>query len=608
MFLCNKYVSLIQWMTFAMISSTLSAFRTGPSNVVFIMVDDMGWNDVSFHGSDQIHTPNIDALAYQSVILQQYYSEPICTPARTALLTGKYPMRLGMHGQPLFNSEDRGIPLSERLLPSYLKELGYATHLVGKWHVGMSRPEYLPMARGYDHHYGMRGGYVDYYTYNKIETWPNGRLMFGLDLYDDAIPQDCEQRYIVDALTEKAVKIIQYHNGSRPLFLHVTHNAPHAGNEGGALQPPLHAPVGHAHIANSDRRLYAEIVTHVDRSIGKIVRALADRGILDDTIIVFASDNGAPTVGALKNWGVNLPFRGKKYTPWEGGVRVPSFIWHSSLRPNVWPGLMHITDWLPTLLAAAGGKVKTGIDGVNQWDAIVKNLPSKRKEVLVAIEDTDTNAWAAYRAGDYKIVVGNVTGISNGYYGAEFMVNKRTPPEYYSVLRTCEITKVFEEMGIYLDFDEVRATRSAATIRQQDPVKDATPCIPTLTRGCLFNVRLDPTESHDLWDRANNIATLLTSRLRGLWATQLRRGMPKLDEAAQPSNYNYVWTPWLIQSNRTLNKARNPNNKGSENFNLSLNFSQQKTVNKNTATVAASISCDGTTGLRNFLCLLRNVF
>lgn len=223
-------------------------------------------------------------------------------------------------------------------------------------------------------------------------------------------------------------------------------------------------------------------MTHIDRSIGKVVRALADRGILDDTIIIFASDNGAPTVGALRNWGVNLPFRGKKYTPWEGGVRVPAFIWHSSFRPNVWPGLMHISDWLPTLTAAAGGKIKTNIDGVNQWESIVRNLPSKRKEVLIAIEDTDTNAWAAYRAGDYKIVVGNVTGVSNGYYGAEFLANRRTPPEYYSVLRTCEVARVFEEMGIYLDFDEVRATRRAATIRQEDPVKDPTPCIPTLSK------------------------------------------------------------------------------------------------------------------------------
>ncbi|KAJ8733210.1 hypothetical protein PYW08_001508 [Mythimna loreyi] len=606
----NVFTSWKQWwIILAMISTMISAYQQqGQPHIVFIMVDDMGWNDVSFHGSDQIPTPNIDSLAYKSVILQHYYSEAICTPARTALLTGKYPMRLGMHGQPLFNSEDRGIPVKERLLPSYLKDLGYSTHLVGKWHVGMSKPEYLPMSRGYDHHYGMRGGYVDYYTYNKIETWPNGRVQLGLDLYDDATPQECEQRYIVDALTEKAVKIIHYHNASQPLFLHVTHNAPHAGNAGGALQPPLYSSVKNSHIANSNRRLYAEIVTHVDRSVGKIVAALADRGILDDTIIVFASDNGAPTVGDLRNWGVNLPFRGKKYTPWEGGVRVPAFIWQSSVRPSVWQGLMHITDWLPTLIAAAGGSVPTAIDGVNQWNSIMQDGKSKRNEVLIAIED-GSNSWAAYRAGDYKIVVGNVTGLSNGYYGAELMVNKRTPPEYYTALRTCDMTRAFEQIGIYLDLDYARQTRRMATIKQEDTARDATSCIPTPTRGCLYNVRRDPMESNNLWGKANKIATLLTSRLRALWASQLRRGPVKLDIASDPSNFNYVWTPWIINNTtRGNNNSRpKPNDKRTENLNFSFNFNQQTTGNRNT-TVAAVVNCEGTTGLKNFLCILKSVF
>ena len=220
-------------------------------------------------------------------------------------------------------------------------------------------------------------------------------------------------------------------------------------------------------------------MTHLDRSVGKVVRALAETGILDDTIIIFASDNGAPTVGNLRNWGVNLPFRGRKYSPWEGAVRVPAFIWQSSVRPRVWQGLMHITDWLPTLLAAAGGKVPIAIDGVNQWDSIVKNGASKRNEVLIAIEDSNRNSYAAYRAGDYKIIVGNVTGVNNGYYGANLMINKRTPPDYYPALISCEVATTFAAVGRYLDLDAVRATRKAATVKQEDTAKDATPCLPT---------------------------------------------------------------------------------------------------------------------------------
>ncbi|XP_049869903.1 arylsulfatase B-like isoform X1 [Pectinophora gossypiella] len=580
-------------------------------HVVFIMLDDLGWNDVSFHGSDQIQTPNIDSLAYQGVILQQYYSEAICTPARTALLTGKYPMRLGMQGRPLSNSEDRGIPLTERLLPSYLKNLGYSTHLVGKWHVGMSMNEYLPTSRGYDTHYGMRGGFVDYYTYNKVEPGPDGRLMFGLDLFDNEIPQDEEQRYIVDALTDRAVKIINSHNLSQPLFLHLTHNAPHAGNNGGPLQPPLYGSVKNRHIANSDRRLYAEIVTHVDRSIGRLVRALSDRHILDETIIVFVSDNGSPTVGEFANWGVNLPFRGRKETPWEGAVRVPAFIWHSSFRPRVWNGLMHITDWLPTLISAAGGQINKDIDGINQWDSIAQDGESLRKEVLIAIEDGGNNAYAAYRAGDYKVVVGNVTGMNNGYYGAEYMINKQPPPEYYSSLRSCDVSRALSFMGKYLDYDSVDRMRRATAVRQEDLVTDRTPCEPTPTRGCLFNIRRDPGERHDLWQRANKIATLLTSRLRGLWAQQMRRGPTNLAQASDPANFGYRWMPWvdneignITELFSTRPKAQNRTNR--------TQFGRFSTIfNNNTSrntTIAGQINCDGPMYIRNFLCILRSVF
>ncbi|CAH2105719.1 unnamed protein product [Euphydryas editha] len=572
------------------------------------MVDDMGWNDVSYHGSDQILTPNIDTLASQSVILKEYYSEAICTPARSALLTGKYPMRIGMHGFPLYNSEDRGIPITERLFPEYLKRLGYDTHLVGKWHVGMSRQEFLPLARGYDSHYGMRGGFIDYYTHHKVEAWPNGRQFFGLDFFDNDIPQDDEKRYIVDAITDRAIEIIQNHNESRPMFLHLAQSAPHAGNEGGLLQPPLFSTVKNKHIAHSDRRLYAEMVTHLDSSIGKVVQALANKGILQDTIIVFASDNGAPTVGMFNNWGVNLPFRGKKQTPWEGAVRVPAFIWHSSLRPKVWDGLMHITDWMPTLLAAAGGEIGTEIDGINQWNSIAGNGEPKRKEVLIAVEDSAMNVYAAYRAGDYKVIVGNVSGLSNGYYGAEFMRLKDSPPDYFSSLRACEVAKVFESFGLYLDYDKVSTMRKASSIQQIDPVRDLTPCEPSPLRGCLYNVRRDPTESHDLWLRAPKIGVTLTKRVSALFAMQRRRGPLALDDRSDPANFGYRWLPWLNDTSPgDANDTNSVTNVGPNE--IEVKFIDSPAINSTgVTTVASVIGCDRTTGFINLLCLLRTVF
>lgn len=207
-------------------------------------------------------------------------------------------------------------------------------------------------------------------------------------------------------------------------------------------------------------------------------------------MIIFISDNGAPTVGEFSNWGVNLPFRGRKETPWEGAVRVPAFIWHSSFRPRVWEGLMHITDWLPTLIAAAGGNVDKEIDGVNQWDSIIQDGESDRKEVLIAVHEAGPVAYAAYRAGDYKVVVGNVTGLNNGYYGAEFMLNKQPPTEYYSSLRSCDVTKSFAFMGKYLDYDTVQAMRSATLIKQQDTVSDSTPCEPTPSKQLFYFIKI----------------------------------------------------------------------------------------------------------------------
>lgn len=209
------------------------------------------------------------------------------------------------------------------------------------------------------------------------------------------------------------------------------------------------------------------------------MRALALKNILDETLIIFASDNGAPTVGSLRNWGSNLPFRGKKMTPWEGGVRVPAFIWHSSFKPTVWNGLMHISDWLPTLAAAAGGNIDKQLDGVNQWESITQDTASKRNEVLIALEDSEMNQYAAYRAGDYKIVIGNVSGLSNGYYGSEFMVNKESPPDYHTVLRSCEAAKALYSIGLYLTREQIDSSRSAATIKQLDTQKDARNCEPS---------------------------------------------------------------------------------------------------------------------------------
>lgn len=209
---------------------------------------------------------------------------------------------------------------------------------------------------------------------------------------------------------------------------------------------------------------------------------------MQDTIIIFASDNGAPTLGENNNWGVNLPFRGIKSTPWEGGVRVPAFIWHSSLKPRIWDGLMHITDWLPTLVTAAGGQVCKDIDGINQWNSIKKDAPSKRHKVLLNIEDSATISYAAYREGDYKIIVGNVTGLYNDYYGTQYLINKRQPPAYFPTLKSCEVIKILENMGHYFNDSNVQAIRAATGINSED-TKDSTACLPSPCKAFCYYVQ-----------------------------------------------------------------------------------------------------------------------
>ncbi|RVE43407.1 hypothetical protein evm_011944, partial [Chilo suppressalis] len=164
--LCILLLSL----TITVLSVKVNGKNDNRRHIVIIIADDLGWNDVSSHGTDQVMTPNIDSLGYAGVTLGRYYSHCICTPSRSALLTGKYAYTTGMQGYPLTNGEDRGLPTTEKILPQYLKELGYATHLVGKWHVGGSREKYLPTKRGFDTYFGHRGGFVDYYEYTSEEN------------------------------------------------------------------------------------------------------------------------------------------------------------------------------------------------------------------------------------------------------------------------------------------------------------------------------------------------------------------------------------------------------------------------------------------------------
>ncbi|XP_039296263.1 arylsulfatase G [Nilaparvata lugens] len=334
-------------------------------HIVLILADDLGWNDVGFHGSDEISTPNIDALAYNGVILQRHYSMPTCTPSRAALLTGRYPIRYGMQGTPIPAGSKLGIPLNETLLPQYLKRLGYKTSLVGKWHVGCYREDLLPNHRGFDSFFGYYNGYIGYYDGMHVDESTSAFKVWhrrsGRTQGDSPAWHELVGNYATHVLTSEATDVIARHNQSEPLFLEVSHLAPHSGNRGARLQVANLERTNHefAYIQDNSRRLYAGMVKELDNSVGDIIVALDKAKMLEDSIIVFLSDNGAPTVETVwstANSGSNWPLRGEKASLHEGGIRTVGAIWSTRIARSskIYNENFHLVDWLPTLYAAAG--------------------------------------------------------------------------------------------------------------------------------------------------------------------------------------------------------------------------------------------------------------
>lgn len=222
-------------------------------NIVFILADDLGFNDCSFHGSSQIPTPNLDALAFSGVILNRYYVMPICTPSRAALMTGKHPIHTGMQHGVIYGMEPRGLPLQEKILPQYLNDLGYKSHIVGKWHLGHYKRAYTPLYRGFDSHVGYWTGHQDYSDHTAMEhgTW-------GLDMRRGLeVAYDMHGKYTTDVITQESVRVIESHNTSRPLFLYISHVAVHSANPYNPLPAPDEYVAQFTHIDDYKRRRFA---------------------------------------------------------------------------------------------------------------------------------------------------------------------------------------------------------------------------------------------------------------------------------------------------------------------------------------------------------------
>ena len=354
-------------------------------NILFILADDLGWGDVGFHGGE-IKTPHIDRLAAAGARLEQFYVQPVCSPTRAALMTGRYPIRHGLHIGVVRPWARYGLPLDERTLPQALKEAGYVTAITGKWHLGHFDPAYLPTRRGFDHQYGHYNGAIDYNTHDRDggHDWHR----------NDKVNRD--EGYATHLIAREASRLITEHDARKPLFLYVPFNAVHSPHQ---VPAKYMEPYGHM---SGDRKIYAGMLAAMDEAIGQIVGALEKKGLRDDTLIFFCSDNGGPAPGKVTS---NGPLRAAKGTLYEGGVRVPAVAaWTGKIKAgSVVNAPLHMVDWYPTLLNLAGVSLaqKHPLDGRDAWPAITQGAPSPHEDLLINISATG----GAVRVGDWKLVV-----------------------------------------------------------------------------------------------------------------------------------------------------------------------------------------------------------
>ena len=354
-------------------------------DIVFILSDDQGSYDIGWRGSE-IKTPNLDKLCKSGAQLDNFYVQPLCSPTRAALMTGRYPIRYGLQVGVILPDATYGLPLEERLLPQALREVGYTTAICGKWHLGSFEKAYWPGNRGFDHSYGMLFGMTDYYKHtrnDKLDWWRNGEPSH-------------DEGYTTELIGREAAKVIRDQPKEKPLFLYVPFNAVHY---------PFMAPDRYkAPYSNlkEPRQTYAGMLAAMDEAIGKIVSAIDETGRRNNTLFVFSSDNGGYKPGTVTS---NGPLRAGKGTVYEGGVKTCAFAsWQGHIKPDSKvSAVMHITDWYPTLLNLTGASLKQSlpIDGKDIWPCLADSKPSPHSELLLNASPKQ----GAIRMGEWKLVV-----------------------------------------------------------------------------------------------------------------------------------------------------------------------------------------------------------
>ncbi|MCF7848250.1 MAG: sulfatase [Kiritimatiellales bacterium] len=372
--------------------TSMPSSKTSQPNIVVIFVDDMGYGDMSCNGHPTIKTPNLDRMAAEGQKWTSFYvAASVCTPSRAGLMTGRYPVRSGMCSDKkrvLFPDSLGGLPAAETTMAEMLKARGYATAMVGKWHLG-HLPQFLPVNNGFDSWYGipysndMDGDNVKIKAANKgisKNLWIEGKhwkeprseywnvpLMEG----ETILQRSPNQELLTKTYTEKSIDFIRTRK-SKPFFLYLAHSMPHV---------PLFRSDAFKDVSTAG--LYGDVIEEVDWSVGQIMRTLRDEGLAENTLVVFTSDNG-PWLRFKTLGGIAGPLRGGKGSTWDGGMREPCiFWWPGTIQPGIVHGLGSTLDLLPTTAAISGATLpQAQLDGYNLLPSLLNGKPSPRREMI----------------------------------------------------------------------------------------------------------------------------------------------------------------------------------------------------------------------------------
>ncbi len=383
-------------------------------NVIIILADDLGWGDLGFHGSE-IRTPNIDKLAREGMLLNRFYTAPVCSPTRAGLLTGRYPNRFGLRETVIPPWSNFGVDVNEKFISTFFKEAGYEQRVaLGKWHLGHAKRDFLPLQRGFTHFYGHYNGAIDYFSHQR-----EGEL----DWHNDE-QTSLDTGYSTDLISDEAVREIKKVN-DKPFFMYVAYNAPHTPLQAkksdllrygyDANKPVFGAKGEDGSVStigrgNTERQTYSAMVTCMDRGIGRILATLKEMKIDENTIVLFFSDNGAAPGGG----GSSGVLRGNKFQEWDGGVRSPAIIkWPKMIDAGSQNNqLMGYIDVLPTLMGIVKSKpiISKTIDGRDFSEVLLSPQKTIERELYLGYGSLISGKWKIVLATGVNKAMKNTSG------------------------------------------------------------------------------------------------------------------------------------------------------------------------------------------------------